>query len=113
MNWVGAEPSLYGKKPYQSIYRDSKPESNMKNLAIVTMELHPLTAGEIGRGVRNMLTAMPEIDLPELSLFWSAMLSVRRSSVQDFLMCASKTLTTLQKFRSPSATRRSCLQEYD
>ena len=35
----------------------------MKYLAIVTMELYPLTAGEIGRGVRNMLAAMPETDL--------------------------------------------------
>ena len=34
----------------------------MKNRAIVTMELYPLTAGEIGRVVRNMLTAMPETD---------------------------------------------------
>jgi len=70
MNWVGAEPSLYGKKPYQSIYSDSKPESNMKNLAIVTMELYPLTAGEIGRGVRNILTAMPEADLARTVVIW-------------------------------------------
>ena len=61
MNWVGAEPSLYGKKPYQSIYRDSKSEANMKNLAIVTMELYcgnpPVKprSGEVGISRREFL----------------------------------------------------------
>ena len=34
----------------------------MKYLAFVTMEFYPLTAGEIGRVIHNMLVAMPSSD---------------------------------------------------
>ena len=38
------------------------PETYMKYLAFVTMEFYPLTTGEIGRVIHNMLVAMPSSD---------------------------------------------------